>query len=128
MAFKSNAALRALMAQALADGLAGGTLRIRTGGVAGTGNADTGTVLATITLPSPAFTVSGGVLSKSGSWDDPTADATGTAGHWRITHGSNVCEGTCGSISSGADMELSDTLLVMGTDVSVDTCSITVGA
>ena len=61
-------------------------LKIRTGTVpADCGTADAGSVLATLTLPSDWLAAaSGGSKSKSGTWEDASADATGTAAHFRI--------------------------------------------
>src|SRR5262245_36516855 len=46
---------------------------------------DTGTVLVVAILPAtPMQPASGGVKSKSGPWQDLLADASGTAGYFRI--------------------------------------------
>jgi hypothetical protein len=62
------------------------TLRIRTGAPpANCAAADTGTVLATMTLPSDWMAAaSAGTKAMAGTWQDASADATGTAGHYRI--------------------------------------------
>lgn len=67
----------------------GGTsaiLRIRSGAQPATcATADSGTVLATANLPSDWMgAASGGSKSLSGTWQDAAADATGTAGHFRL--------------------------------------------
>ena len=61
-------------------------MRIRTGAnPANCAAADTGTVLATLNLPSDWMAAaSGGSKALSGTWQDTSADATGTAGHFRI--------------------------------------------
>jgi hypothetical protein len=61
-------------------------LRIRTGAQpANCAAARTGTILASITLPSDWMAAaSGGVKAKSGTWSDSSADAPGTAGHYEI--------------------------------------------
>jgi hypothetical protein len=47
--------------------------------------AQTGTVVATLPLPSDwMLPASGGVKSKSGTWEDVAADAGGLAGYYRI--------------------------------------------
>ena len=47
--------------------------------------ADTGTLLVSMSLPSSWLGASsGGVMSKLGTWTDASADAGGTAGHFRI--------------------------------------------
>lgn len=61
-------------------------LRVRTGTMpANCAAADTGTVLATINLPSDWMAAaSGGSKAKSGTWEDASADAGGLAGFWRL--------------------------------------------
>lgn len=83
---------------------ASGILEIRTGSApANCAAADSGTVLATINMPSTPFaTSSSGVMAKSGVWQDPAADASGTPGHYRLKTSGGVCksQGTCG-VGSG---------------------------
>ena len=59
-------------------------LRIRTGSApANCGAADSGTVLAALTLPSDWMAAAAsGSKAKSGTWQDTSADATGTAAHF----------------------------------------------
>ena len=61
-------------------------LRIYTGSApADCATAATGTLLAQMTLPSDWLSsASGGNISKLGIWSDASADATGTAGYFRI--------------------------------------------
>jgi hypothetical protein len=61
-------------------------LKIRTGAPpANVAAADTGTVLATLPLPSDYMAAAAsGVKAKSGTWQDTSADAAGTPGHFRI--------------------------------------------
>lgn len=61
-------------------------LKIRTGAQPATcATADSGTVLVTMTLPSDwAAAASSGSKSKSGTWEDTSADAPGTAQHYRL--------------------------------------------
>ena len=87
-------------------------LKIRTGGVpANCGSADTGTVLSTVNLPSDWLAAAAsGAKSKSGTWEDTSADATGTAAHFRIyDSGGSTChiQGTVGT--SGTDMTVDNT-------------------
>ncbi len=77
----------------------GGTLQIRTGAAPGAANAAAGTVLATVVLPADAFAAaSARTKVKAGTWEDLSIDATGTAGHWRLTNvgATRVMEGTVG--------------------------------
>jgi hypothetical protein len=75
-------------------------LKIRTGTKpASCATADSGTVLADLTLPSDWMAASsGGTKAKSGTWQDASADSTGYAGHWRLyasdgttCHGQGPC-------------------------------------
>lgn len=61
-------------------------MRIRTGAApANTAAARTGTVLATINLPADwMLAAAGGSKSKSGTWEDISADAAGNAAHFEI--------------------------------------------
>jgi hypothetical protein len=73
------------------------TLTIRTGAPPASANAAaTGTVLATIVLPSDwmAAAASRSKAIAAGPWLDSAADATGTAGHYRITGSGGVLQGT----------------------------------
>lgn len=61
-------------------------LKIRTGAQpANCAAADSGTVLATCNLPADWMAAAAsGQKAKSGTWEDTSADATGTAGHFRL--------------------------------------------
>lgn len=84
-------------------------LKIRTGSQpANCAAADTGTVLASITCPSDwAGAASGGTKDKSGTWQDASADATGTAAHWRLyASDGTTChaQGTVTATGGGGDL------------------------
>jgi len=107
-------------------------LRIRTGAMpASCATADSGTVLATMTLPSDWMAAAAsGIKAKSGTWQDTSADATGTAGHYRIYDaGGTVChvQGTVTITSGGGDMELDNTSIATGQTITVSTYSWTAG-
>jgi hypothetical protein len=93
--------------------------------------ADTGTVLATLNLPADYLTApSGGVVSLSGSWTDPTADAGGVCGHFRIyASDGTTChaQGTVTATGGGGDMTLLTTTIVVGQPVTVTGFSLTDG-
>lgn len=106
------------------------TLEIRSGSVpASAAAADSGTVLVTMTLPSDWLAAaSAGVKALSGTWQDLTADATGTAGHFRIKAGSTThIQGTVGASGSGADMVLDNVSIAAGQAVSVTAFTLTAG-
>lgn len=92
-------------------------LKIRSGSAPATiATADSGTVLATLTLPSDWMAAaSGGAKAKSGTWQDTSADATGTAAHFRIY------------ASDGTTAHIQGTVGTSGTDMIVDSTSFTAG-
>ena len=99
-------------------------LKIRTGAApADCATADSGTVLATLSLPSDWMAAAtGGSKAKSGTWQDASADATGTAAHFRLyASDGTTChaQGTVGT--SGADMIVDNTSLAAGQSFTVNT-------
>lgn len=107
-------------------------LRIRSGSPpANCGAADTGTVLATITCPSDWMAAaSGGQKAKSGTWEDLSADATGTAGHFRVYDSTGTTchmQGTVTATGGGGDMEVSSTSFTAGQSFTITTFTLTDG-
>ena len=107
-------------------------LKIRTGAApANCGTADSGTVLADLTLPSDWMAAaSGGTKALSGSWADSSADATGTAAHFRLyaSDGSTChAQGTVTATSGGGDMEVNNTSFATGQAFSVTSFTLTSG-
>ena len=107
-------------------------LRIRTGAApANCATSDSGTVLATLNLPSDwANGASGGSKSLLGTWEDTSADASGTAGHFRMyDSGDSECkiQGTITATSGGGDMELDNVVLASGQVFNVTTFTLTDG-
>jgi len=99
-------------------------LRIRTGAQpANCAASRTGTVLATVNLPSDWMAAaSGGVKSKSGTWEDTSADATGTAGHYEIMDSSGTTcheQGTVTATGGGGDMTVDNTSFAAGQPFTV---------
>jgi hypothetical protein len=86
------------------------------------------TVLVDIPLGSDYFaTTSNGVLTKTGTWQDTSADATGTATFFRILTSADVAriQGTVGT--SGADLNLSSTSITSGGTVTITGFTLTMG-
>lgn len=107
-------------------------LKIRTGSVpASCATADSGTVLATMNLPSDWMAAAAsGSKSLSGTWSDASADAAGTAGHFRIyASDGTTChaQGTITATSLGGDMTLDNTSIASGQAVSVTGFTLTAG-
>lgn len=102
-------------------------LKIYTGSAPGVGNSATGTLLSTISLPSTAWTVSNGVATLSGTWQDTSAAASGTPGYWRITDSAGTtiyAEGSAGV--SGGELSFTTTISLGGT-VTVSQFTLTEG-
>jgi hypothetical protein len=107
-------------------------LRMRSGSVPATcATADAGTVLATVNLPSDWMnTASGGVKTFLGTWTDASADATGTAAHFRIyDSGGTVChiQGTVTATGGGGDMTVDSTSFTAGQTFTVTGFTLTAG-
>lgn len=107
-------------------------LKIRTGAPpANVATADSGTVLATMTLPSDWMAAaSGGSKAKSGTWQDLTADAGGTAGHFRIyaSDGTTAhAQGTITATGGGGDMTLDNTSITASQQVDITGFTLTAG-
>lgn len=89
------------------------------------GTANSGTVIATMTLPSDWMAAaSGGSKAKSGTWEDTSADNAGTIGHFRIFQGGTChMQGTCAN--SGADMNFDNNVVGAGQAITISTFTIT---
>lgn len=105
-------------------------LKIRTGAApADCATADSGTVLATLNLPSDWMAAAAsGSKAKSGTWQDASADASGTAAHFRVyDSGGTTChiQGTVGT--SGTDMIVDSTNFTAGQSFTINTFTLTDG-
>lgn len=104
-------------------------MKIRTGAVpANCGTADAGTVLATLNLPSDWMgAASGGTKSKSGTWEDTSADAAGTAAHFRLyASDGTTChmQGTVTASGGGGDMTVDNTSFAVGQQFTITSFTI----
>lgn len=107
-------------------------LRIRSGAQpANCGAARTGTILASLTLPSDWMAAaSGGAKAMSGTWEDSSADASGTAGHWEIMDsGGTTChlQGSVTATGGGGDMTVDSIAFVATQPFQVTAFTITDG-
>ena len=107
-------------------------LKIRTGSPpADCGTSDSGTVLATLSLPSDWMAnASSGAKAKSGTWEDTSADNTGTAGHFRVyDSGGTTChiQGTVTATGGGGDMTQDNVSISSAQDVVVTAFTLTAG-
>lgn len=128
MAEKLNTALANQIADSLYDSFNGGALEIRTGAQpASADDAATGTLLLSITLPSPAFAAaSGGAKAKTGTWS-ANAVGAGIAGWCRFRNAGDTLR-LDGAITMGGgngEVDLDNTNIALGQLVTIDTGSAT---
>lgn len=107
-------------------------LKIRTGAQpANCAAADSGTVLATCNLPSDYMAAAAnGSKAKSGTWEDPSADATGTAAHFRLyASDGTTChaQGSVTATGGGGDMTVDSTSFTAGQAFTVTGFTLTAG-
>jgi hypothetical protein len=91
----------------------------------------TGTVLATITLPSDWMNAaSSGSKTKLGTWQDTSADAAGTADFFRLfASDGTTChaQGTVTATGGGGDMTLDNAVIASAQSVTISTFTISAG-
>jgi hypothetical protein len=109
---------------------ASAVLKIFTGSLpASCAAADSGTVLATLSLPSDWMAAaSSGSKAKAGTWQDASADATGTAGYFRIyaTDGTTCgLQGDVTATAGGGAMTVDNTSFASGQSFTVNTFTLT---
>jgi hypothetical protein len=131
MAFQFSTAARnaALDAIETAAGTAP-TLTIRTGAVpANCAAARSGTVLATLVLPSDWLAAaSGGTKGIAGTWQDTSADAAGTAAHFSIDQGGTChIQGTVTATGGGGDMTLDNVVIALLQQITITAFTLTAG-
>ena len=109
---------------------ASAVLKIRTGAQpANVAAADAGTVLVTINLPADWLAAAAsGSKAKAGTWQDTSADASGTAAHYRIYASDGTTAHLQGSVTAtggGGDMTLDNVVLAAGQSVTVTSWTLT---
>lgn len=125
MALQLSANVRNAMLDAIETAIGtSAVLKIRTGAApADVATADSGTVLSTVSLPSDWMAAaSGGTKAKSGTWQDSSADATGTAAHFRIYASDGTTahlQGTVTATGGGGDMTVDNTSFASGQSFTV---------
>lgn len=107
-------------------------LRIRSGAPPSTvATASSGTVLATCALPSDWMAAaSSRSIAKAGTWEDTSADNTGTAGHFEIVASDTTTVGIRGTVTvtgGGGDMTVDSVGFTAGQAFSVTSFTITSG-
>lgn len=133
MALQYSVAVRNAKLDAVETAIgASAVLKIRTGAVPATcATADSGTVLATCSLPSDWMAAaSSGTKAKAGTWEDTSADATGTAAHFRLyASDGTTChaQGTVTATGGGGDMTVDNVSFASGQAFSVTSFTLTAG-
>lgn len=133
MAFQFSTAVRNAMLDTLETTIGtSAVLKIRSGTVPVTvATADAGTVLATLNLPSDWLeAASGGSKALSGTWQDVSADATGTAAHFRIYASDGTTahvQGTITATGGGGDLTLDNTSIAAGQSVTISSFTFNMG-
>jgi hypothetical protein len=99
-------------------------LKIKTGSAPATcATADSGTVLASLTLPSDWMNAaSSGTKTKLGTWSDTSADNTGTAAHFRLYKSDGTTcqvQGTVTVTAGGGDLTLDSVSITSGQVVTI---------
>jgi hypothetical protein len=107
-------------------------LKFRTGAApASCAAADTGTVVATLALPSDWMAAAaGGSKAKLGTWEDTQADAAGVIAHFRIyASDGTTChlQGTVSMTGQGGDITVDNTNVQVNQDIIVNSFTITAG-
>ena len=131
----ANATAQAL-ANAITTALDAGTagiIEIRTGAQpTDADSAATGTLLATLTYSATSFGAAadagpGAIITAASITADSSADATGTAGWFRILTqggGTVIADGSCGT--SGEDINFNSVAFTAGSEISITSQTITV--
>jgi hypothetical protein len=133
MAIKLSAAVRNARLDAIETAIGtSAVLKIRTGAPpTNITDADSGTVLATLSLPSDWMdAASSGSKAKAGTWSDASADNTGTAGHFRLYASNGTTQhmqGTITATGGGGDMTIDNTSIAAGQTVTVTGFTLTDG-
>jgi len=133
-AFKISTAARNAACDAIVDlldgGAGAGTISVRTGSPpTNVADADSGTLLGTLTFSDPAFgSSSSGTATASSITSDTTADASGTAGHFRAkdSNGATVLQGTAGLTGDTPDMVFDNATIVAGGIIACSSFTVTV--
>lgn len=107
-------------------------LKIRSGAQPATcATADSGTVLASCTLPSDWLAAaSSGSKAKSGTWEDTSADTTGTAAHWRLyASDGTTChaQGTVTATGGGGDLTVDNVSFAAAQAFTITSWTFTAG-
>jgi hypothetical protein len=123
MTLQAGTAVRNARANAVETTIGtGAILKIRNGSIPATcGAADAGTALAVLALDSDWMgAASGGTVVKAGTWADASADAAGTATHFRMYAADGTTCHLQGTVNTtAADLTLDNTVIAAGQTVTI---------
>jgi hypothetical protein len=107
-------------------------LKIRSGSApTNISDADSGTVLATLNLPSDWMAAaSSGSKAKSGTWQDSSADNTGTAAHFRLYASDGTTQHMQGTVTvtgGGGDLTVDNVSFATGQNFTITSFTLTDG-
>jgi len=106
------------------------TLELRSGAAPATcATADSGTLLASMTLPADWMAAAAsGSKALLGTWQDSSADAAGTVGHFRVKV-STTChiQGSVTITGGGGDMTIDNPVLAVGQQVTITSFNLLAG-
>jgi hypothetical protein len=108
-------------------GSGAGTIAIRTGSQpTNVGDADTGTLLGTLTFSDPAFgSASSGVATASAITSDTSADNSGTAAHARIKDSDSNIHSDCTCGQGSGDVNFDNNVIVAGGTIAISSMTVT---
>ena len=123
---QQNSRLSAMLTEAGASPV----IKIYTGSLpANVAAARTGTVLATLNLPTTYFSApSGGSMSLTGTWSDNAADAAGTCGYFTLfkTDGSTACwQGDVTITGGGGALTVDNPVFAVGQAFTITAFTVT---
>lgn len=92
---------------------------------------DSGDVLATLELPADWMAgASGGSKAKNGTWQDTSADAAGTVGHFRVYASDGITphiQGTVTASGGAGDLTLDNIVVAEGQSITITGFTLTDG-
>lgn len=133
MAIKMSVSVRNSMLDAVEANIGtSAVLKLRTGTQpTNITDADSGTVLATMTLASDWMAAAAsGSKAFTGTWSDPSADSAGTVGHFRLykSDGTTQCiQGSVSATGGGGDMTIDNVVIAAAQLVTVTGFTLTAG-
>jgi hypothetical protein len=131
MAFQFSVAARNAALDAIETAIGPAPLLVLMSGAlpADCASADDGAVLATVSCPADWLApADGGQKVQLGTWQDLSADAAGTAEHFRILQGQTChVQGTVTVTNGGGDMTLDSVSLTAGLRVTITAFTLTAG-